>query len=91
MAKLYGHWITVNYRETYGMFAFPESSSITNRPAADVNSSRENHSRDGGAHQAGLQKDLKLGNLDAKRDWGYTGDYVKAMHMMLRRKSRTTS
>jgi GDPmannose 4,6-dehydratase len=83
VAKVYGHWITVNYRESYNMFCC--SGILFNHESP--RRGREFVSRkvtDGVARiKLGLQKELRLGNLDAQRDWGYAFDFVKAMWMML--------
>ena len=83
VAKVYGHWITVNYRESYDMFAV--SGILFNHESE--RRGKEFVTRkitDGVARIAlGLQKKLALGNLDAKRDWGFAGDYVRAMWLML--------
>ncbi len=83
VAKAYGHWITVNYRESYGMFCC--SGILFNHESP--RRGREFVTRkvsDGVARiKLGLQKELRLGNLEAKRDWGFAGDYVKAMWSML--------
>jgi GDPmannose 4,6-dehydratase len=83
VAKVYGHWITVNYRESYDMFCC--SGILFNHESP--RRGREFVTRkvtDGVARiKVGLAKELRLGNLDAKRDWGYAGDYVKAMWLML--------
>ena len=83
VAKVYGHWITVNYRESYGIFAC--SGILFNHESP--RRGREFVTRkvtDAAARiKLGLQKELRLGNLDAKRDWGYAADYVKAMWLML--------
>jgi len=83
VAKVYGHWLTVNYREGYGLHA---SSGIL----FNHESPRRGHefvtrkiSRSVARIKLGLQKDLVLGNLEAKRDWGFAGDYVEAMWLML--------
>ena len=83
MAKTYGHHITVNYRESYGLFAV--CGILFNHE-----SPRRGHEfvtrkiSDGVARiKLGLAKELRLGNLDAQRDWGYAGDYVRAMWLML--------
>ncbi len=83
VAKVYGHWITVNYRESYDLFAC--SGMLFNHE-----SPRRGHEfvsrkvTDGVARiKLGLAKELRMGNLDARRDWGYAGDYVEAMWMML--------
>ncbi len=83
VAKLYGHWITINYRESYGMYAV--SGILFNHESP--RRGREFVTRkvtDGAARiKLGLSKELRLGNLDAKRDWGFAGDYVRAMWLML--------
>ncbi len=83
VAKVYGHWITVNYRESYGIFAC--SGILFNHEGP--RRGKEFVSRkitDAAARiKLGLQNELRLGNLDARRDWGYAGDYVKAMWLML--------
>lgn len=83
VAKVYGHWITVNYRESYGMFAC--SGILFNHESA--RRGKEFVTRkisDGVARiKLGLAKELRLGNLDAHRDWGFAGDYVRAMWLML--------
>jgi GDPmannose 4,6-dehydratase len=83
VAKVYGHWITVNYRESYNLFAasgilFNHESSRRGKEFVTRKIS------DGVARiKLGLAKELRLGNLDAQRDWGFAGDYVRAMWMML--------
>jgi GDPmannose 4,6-dehydratase len=83
VAKVYGHWITVNYRESYNMFCC--SGILFNHEGP--RRGREFVTRkvtDAVARiKVGLQKELRLGNLEAKRDWGYAGDYVRAMWHML--------
>jgi GDPmannose 4,6-dehydratase len=83
VAKVYGHFITVNYRESYGMFCC--SGILFNHESP--RRGREFVTRkvtDGVARiKFGLAKELRLGNLDAKRDWGFAGDYVRAMWLML--------
>jgi GDPmannose 4,6-dehydratase len=83
VAKVYGHWITVNYRESYNMFCC--SGILFNHESP--RRGREFVTRkvtDGVARiKLGMSKNLKLGNLDAKRDWGFAGDYVRAMWLML--------
>jgi GDPmannose 4,6-dehydratase len=83
VAKVYGHFLTVNYRESYGIFA--ASGILFNHESP--RRGREFVTRkitDGVARiRHGLAKELRIGNLDAKRDWGYAGDYVVAMHRML--------
>ena len=83
VAKVYGHWITVNYRESYGIFAC--SGILFNHTSP--RRGKEFVTRkvtDGVARiKAGAARQLPLGNLDARRDWGYAGDYVEAMWRML--------
>jgi GDPmannose 4,6-dehydratase len=83
VAKAYGHWITINYRESYDLFACCGILFNHESPRRG----REFVSRritDGVARiKAGLERELRLGNLEARRDWGYAGDYVQAMWMML--------
>jgi GDPmannose 4,6-dehydratase len=83
VAKVYGHWITVNYRESYNMYCV--SGILFNHESP--RRGREFVTRkvtDGVARiKLGLAKELRLGNLDAKRDWGFAGDYVRAMWLML--------
>ena len=83
VAKVYGHWITVNYRESYDMFAV--SGILFNHESE--RRGKEFVTRkitDGVARiKLGLQKELLMGNLDAQRDWGFAGDYVRAMWLML--------
>ncbi|MFN2384811.1 MAG: GDP-mannose 4,6-dehydratase [Thermoanaerobaculia bacterium] len=83
VAKLYGHWITVNFRESYGMYAV--SGILFNHESPRRGSEFVTRKITVGAARiaAGRQKDLRLGNLDARRDWGFTGDYVEAMRLML--------
>jgi len=83
VAKVYGHFITVNYRESYGIFAASGILFNHESPRRGL----EFVSRkitDGAARiKLGMREKLALGNLDAKRDWGYAGDYVRAMWLML--------
>ena len=83
VAKVYGHWITVNYRESYGIYAVSGILFNHESPRRGI----EFVSRkitDGVARiKLGRAKELRLGNLDARRDWGYAGDYVEAMWRML--------
>ena len=82
-AKLYGHWMTVNYRESFGMHA---SSGILFNHESPLRGIEfvTRKITDGVARiKLGLQKELALGNLDAQRDWGHARDYVKAMWLML--------
>jgi GDPmannose 4,6-dehydratase len=83
VAKVYGHWITVNYRESYDLYAV--SGILFNHESE--RRGKEFVTRkisDGVARiKLGLQKELRLGNLDSQRDWGFAGDYVRAMWTML--------
>ncbi len=83
MAKLYGHWITVNYRESFGLHA--SSGILFNHESscAASSSSRARLPTRWPASSLGKQQELRLGNVDAKRDWGFAGDYVEAMWLML--------
>ncbi|MCA0366518.1 MAG: GDP-mannose 4,6-dehydratase [Proteobacteria bacterium] len=83
VAKLYGHWITVNYRESFGMHA---SSGILFNHESPLRGQEfvTRKVTDGVARiKLGLAKELRLGNIEAKRDWGHARDYVRAMWMML--------
>ena len=83
VAKVYGHHITVNYRESYGMFAC--SGILFNHESERRGLEFVTRKITNGVARIklGLQKQLALGNLDSKRDWGFAGDYVDAMHLML--------
>jgi GDPmannose 4,6-dehydratase len=83
VAKVYGHYITVNYRESYDMFAV--SGILFNHESPRRGKEFVTRRITDGVAQikCGLLKKLHLGNLDAKRDWGFAGDYVKAMWLML--------
>jgi GDPmannose 4,6-dehydratase len=83
VAKVYGHWITVNYRESYGMHA--NSGILFNHesPRRGLEFAPRKIAHGVARIKLGLDKDLRLGNLEAQRDWGFAGDYVKAMWLML--------
>jgi GDPmannose 4,6-dehydratase len=83
VAKVYGHWITVNYRESYGLFAC--SGILFNHESPRRGLEFVTHKVTYGAARIklGLADNLHLGNLQARRDWGYAGDYVQAMWLML--------
>lgn len=83
VAKLYGHWITVNYRESYGLFACSGILFNHESPRRGLEFVTRKVSYGVARIKLGLQKTLKMGNLEAERDWGFTGDYVRAMWMML--------
>jgi len=82
-AKVFGHDITVNYRESYGMYACSGILFNHEGPWRGLEFVTRKISNAVARIKLGLQDDIPLGNLDAKRDWGYAGDYVKAMWMML--------
>ncbi len=83
VAKVYGHWITINYKESYGIHA--SSGILFNHESPRRGLEFVTRKITDGAAQIklGLAKNLALGNLDSKRDWGFAGDYVKAMWLML--------
>jgi GDPmannose 4,6-dehydratase len=82
-AKVYSHWITVNYRESYGLHASSGILFNHESPRRGETFVTRKITRAVGRIKCGLQKKLYLGNLDAKRDWGFAGDYVEAMWLML--------
>jgi GDPmannose 4,6-dehydratase len=83
VAKLYGHWITVNYRESYGMHA--NSGILFNHesPRRGLEFVTRKIANGVARIKLGLDREIRLGNLDAQRDWGFAGDYVTAMWKML--------
>ena len=83
VAKVFAHYITVNYRESYGMFACSGILFNHEGPRRGREFVTRKISRVVARIKLGLDDSLTLGNLEAKRDWGYAGDYVKAMHLML--------
>ena len=83
VAKVYGHWITVNYRESYDIFACSGILFNHESPLRGKEFVTRKITDAVARIKLGAQKKLSLGNLDAMRDWGYAGDYVKAMWMML--------
>jgi len=83
VAKVYGHWITVNYRESYGLFACSGILFNHESPRRGLEFSTRKVTHGVARIKLGLDNELRMGNLDAKRDWGYAGDYVKAMWLML--------
>ena len=82
-AKVYAHWQTVNYREAYDLFAVNGILFNHESPRRGENFVTRKITRSLGRIKVGLQNNLSLGNLDAKRDWGFAGDYVEAMWLML--------
>jgi GDPmannose 4,6-dehydratase len=83
VAKVYGHWITVNYRESYDLFAVSGISFNHESPRRGHEFVTRKIARGAARIKRGLIKELHLGNLDAQRDWGYAPDYVLGMWMML--------
>src|SRR5436189_4213006 len=82
-AKVYAYWLTVNYRESYGIFACNGILFNHESPRRGETFVTRKVTRAAARIKAGLDTKLYLGNLDAKRDWGYAGDYVRAMWQML--------
>ena len=82
-AKVYGHWITVNYRESYGLFACSGILFNHESPRRGLEFVTHKVTRGAAKIKLGLANKLRLGNLEAQRDWGYAGDYVEAMWLML--------
>jgi GDPmannose 4,6-dehydratase len=83
VAKVYGHWITVNYRESFGLYAVSGILFNHESPRRGLEFVTRKISDGVARIKLGLQQELRLGNLDARRDWGFAGDYVDAMWRML--------
>src|SRR5215212_8353114 len=83
VAKAYGHYITVNYRESYGLYTASGILFNHESPRRGYEFVTRKISHAVARIKRGLQQELVLGNLEARRDWGFAGDYVKAMHLML--------
>jgi len=83
VAKVYGHWITVNYRESYNLHASSGILFNHESPRRGLEFVTRKVTNGVARIKAGLDSELRLGNLDAQRDWGYAQDYVRAMWMML--------
>src|SRR5512139_81631 len=83
VAKVYGHWITVNYRESYNLFACSGILFNHESPRRGFEFVTRKISHGVAKIRLGQAKELRLGNLDSQRDWGYAGDYVRAMWLML--------
>jgi GDPmannose 4,6-dehydratase len=83
VAKLYGHWITVNYRESFGLHASSGILFNHESPLRGIEFVTRKVTDAAARIKLGKQKELRLGNIDAKRDWGFAGDYVEAMWLML--------
>ena len=83
VAKVYGHWITVNYRESYNLFAVSGICFNHESPRRGLEFVTKKIVHSAARIKKGLDKELRLGNLDAQRDWGYAPDYVRGMWLML--------
>jgi GDPmannose 4,6-dehydratase len=83
VAKVYGHWITVNYRESFDMFAVSGILFNHESPRRGMEFVTRKISDGAARIKLGLAKELRLGNLESQRDWGFAGDYVEAMWRMM--------
>jgi GDPmannose 4,6-dehydratase len=83
VAKLYGHWITINYRESYNLHASSGILFNHESPRRGIEFVTRKVTHGVAKIKLGMAKELRLGNFDAQRDWGFAGDYVKAMWLML--------
>lgn len=83
VAKVYGHWITVNYRESYGLHSVSGILFNHESPRRGIEFVTRKTTHEVARIKHGLSNELRLGNLDARRDWGFAGDYVKAMWQMV--------
>jgi GDPmannose 4,6-dehydratase len=83
VAKLYGHWITINYRESYNLFAVSGILFNHESPRRGTEFVTRKITNGAARIKLGLAKELYLGNLDAHRDWGFAGDYVEAMWLLM--------
>jgi GDPmannose 4,6-dehydratase len=83
VAKVYGHWITINYRESYDLFACSGILFNHESPRRGLEFLPRKVSYGAALIKLGMARDLRLGNLEAKRDWGFAGDYVRSMWLML--------
>ena len=89
VAKVYGHWITVNYRESYDLHATSGILFNHESPRRGIEFVTRKISHGAARIKLGLDTELRLGNLDAQRDWGFAGDYVRAMYLMLQQDEPT--
>jgi GDPmannose 4,6-dehydratase len=87
VSKVFAHYITVNYRESYGLFAVSGILFNHESPRRGLEFVTRKVTDGAARIKKGLAKELKLGNLDAHRDWGFAGDYVRAMWQMLQQES----
>jgi GDPmannose 4,6-dehydratase len=83
VAKVYGHWITVNFRESYGMHATSGILFNHESPRRGIEFVTRKVTYNVAKIKLGMAKEIRLGNLDSRRDWGFAGDYVKAIWLML--------
>src|ERR1035437_7357653 len=83
VAKAYGHFLTVNYREIFGIFAVSGILFNHESPRRGLEFVTRKITNGAARIKLGLETELRLGNIDAERDWGFAGDYVRAMHLML--------
>ncbi len=83
VAKVYGHWITVNYRESYDIFGVSGILFNHESPRRGIEFVTRKVTYNAAKIKLGISKELRMGNLDSKRDWGFAGDYVEAMWLML--------
>jgi GDPmannose 4,6-dehydratase len=83
VAKVYGHWITVNYRESYGLFTCSGILFNHESPRRGLEFVTRKVTHGAARIKLGLAQELRLGNLDSRRDWGFAEDYVEAMWLML--------
>lgn len=87
VAKLYAHWITVNYRESYKLFTVSGILFNHESPRRGIEFVTRKITHTAARIKLGMAQELRLGNLNAKRDWGFAGDYVEAMWLMLQQKT----
>ena len=87
VAKVYGHWITVNYRESYDLYACSGICFNHESPRRGHEFVTRKIARSVARIKSGLQNELRLGNLDSRRDWGYAPDYVQGMWLMLQQET----
>jgi len=87
VAKVYGHWITINYRESYGMHCTSGILFNHESPRRGLEFVTRKVTYNVAKIKLGMAKELRLGNLDSRRDWGFAGDYVRAMWLMLQQDS----
>lgn len=90
VAKVYGHWITVNYRESFNLFASSGILFNHESPRRGLEFVTRKITDGVARIKLGLQQELRLGNLESQRDWGFAGDYVEAMWMMLQQETPDT-